>query len=92
MGRNKRKKPARQRIVSLEDHSGSQSATPVQSPRTQLTDRVGGLNGEEYRRRLEALREEAGTGWLRVLSESPGFVEKAGQQKGKGLESTPGRV
>jgi hypothetical protein len=81
VGRNaRRKKPARQRIVSLDD-GGSQSVASVQSPRIQPGDRDG---GDEYRRRLEALREEAGTGWLRVLSESPGFVEKTGKgQKGK---------
>jgi len=89
VGRNqRRKKPARQRIVSLDDDR-SQVETPVQSPRIRTSDRSE-ISGDEYRRRLEALREEAGTGWLRVLSESPGYVEKTGQ--GKGQESTPGKV
>jgi hypothetical protein len=83
MGRSTRKKkPNRQRIVSLDD-----VGTPP--PQTQndtadgvpLTPRVD-ISGEEYRRRLEALREEAGTGWLKVFSESGGLTENGGLETG----------
>lgn len=88
VGRNvRRKRPARQRIVSL-DSSGAALETPVErSSMVQAADtRDGG--GDEYRRRLEALREEAGHGWLRVLSESPDFAEKSKRRQ----ETNTGRV
>ena len=42
------------------------------------------VGGEEYRRRLEALREEAGSGWLRVLSETGGLTENGAVQQNGG--------
>jgi hypothetical protein len=73
IGRNARKKKGnRQRIVSLEGSvMGGNADTKVDVPATG----AGEVSGEEYRRRLEALREEAGAGWLRVLSESGGLSE-----------------
>jgi hypothetical protein len=81
LGRNTRKKKTnRMRIVSLDDRK-----TPaLEEPRRDLE--IGGtrdINGDEYRRRLEALREEAGTGWLRVLSESGGLTEKGVKEGGR---------
>jgi len=89
VGRNvRKKKPARQRIVSLDSSSGAALEMPVErSSMVQAADtRDGG--SDEYRRRLEALREEAGHGWLKVLSESPDFAEKSK----RGKETNTGRV
>jgi hypothetical protein len=72
MGRNARKKkPARQRIVSLDEARMSPEPHAEQTPAQ--TDRAD--SSDEYRKRLEALREEAGNGWLKVLSESGGLAE-----------------
>jgi hypothetical protein len=84
MGRNTRKKKMnRQRIVSLDDvGTPPPSQTDVDTvDSVPLTPRVD-ISGEEYRRRLEALREEAGTGWLKVLSESGGLAENGGLENG----------
>lgn len=72
MGRSSRKKkPARQRIVSLEEARMSPELQSAQVPAP--VERVHAT--DEYRKRLEALREEAGNGWLKVLSESGGLAE-----------------
>ena len=54
----------------------------VETEEERVRTEAGG--GEEYRRRLEALREEAGSGWLRVLSESGGLTENGGIQENVG--------
>jgi hypothetical protein len=80
----KKKKGNRQRIVSLD---GSITTIPPESVREVDSDIPisPGSGGEEYRKRLEALREEAGAGWLRVLSESGGL-----QSEGNGkIQSQP---
>ena len=80
-GRNTRKKKGnRQRIVTLDGSvtSGSTADNKVDAP---VVAGVGEIGGEEYRRRLEALREEAGAGWLRVLSESGGLTENGIQDR-----------
>jgi hypothetical protein len=75
MGRNSRKKkPARQRIVSLDE--ARMSPEPLQSEQISIPREIDRLDAsDEYRKRLEALREEAGNGWLKVLSESGGLAE-----------------
>jgi len=71
-GRNaRRKRVHRQRIVSLEEGGTGEAVSTDGEGRDAARS-----EGEEYRRRLEALREEAGAGWLRVLSESGGLTEK----------------
>jgi len=74
IGRNTRKKKGnRQRIVSLD---GSGRNTPTDNAKNDTpASEVSEVSGEEYRRRLEALRDEAGASWLRVLSESGGLTE-----------------
>ena len=84
IGRNARKKKTnRQRIVSLEGSITNNTITDtgdkVDAPA--VTTGVGDVSGEEYRRRLEALRDEAGAGWLRVLSESGGLTENGIQER-----------
>jgi hypothetical protein len=84
MGRNARKKKTnRQRIVSLEGSRTNNIITDtgdkVDTPA--VIAGVGEVGGEEYRRRLEALRDEAGAGWLRVLSESGGLTENGIQER-----------
>ena len=81
-GRNaKKKKATRQRIVSLD---GSFTGDGENQTRTKVDTPVSRVqadgDAEDYRRRLEALREEAGTGWLRVLSESGGLTENGIQE------------
>lgn len=72
IGRSARKKkPARQRIVSLDE--ARMSPEPQTEQGSPPMDRVDA--SDEYRKRLEALREEAGNGWLKVLSESGGLAE-----------------
>jgi hypothetical protein len=74
MGRSARKKkPARQRIVSLDEARMSPEPHAEQQTPAQ-TDKAAD-SSDEYRKRLEALREEAGNGWLKVLSESGGLAE-----------------
>jgi hypothetical protein len=75
VGRNPRKKkPNRLRVISLDDGSSTRSDEiskidpPIQG---------GDPGSDDYRKRLEALRDEAGTGWLRVLNASGGLTEKA---------------
>jgi hypothetical protein len=65
------KKAMRQRVVSLDAGVKEPAATTTGEIVTGTSPR----EGEDYRRRLEALREEAGSGWLRVLSESPNLME-----------------
>ena len=83
--RNPRKKKAyKQRVVSL-DESTKDVQEDMQTTNTMsATVERGSVGGDEYRRRLEALREEAGTGWLRVLSESGGLAENGGIQDNVG--------
>lgn len=68
------------RIVSLDDRK-----SPALEEQQRDSETVGtrDINSDEYRRRLEALREEAGTGWLRVLSESGGLTEKGVKEGGR---------
>ena len=84
-GRNARKKKTnRQRIVSLEGSISNNSATDTGDnvdASSVIAAVPGEVSGEEYRRRLEALREEAGAGWLRVLSESGGLTENGIQER-----------
>jgi hypothetical protein len=79
MGRNAKKKKAnRQRIVSLDGTMTRETPDKIEE------DIPKDGSGDEYRRRLEALREEAGAGWLRVLSESGGLTEN-------GIQNTSGK-
>ena len=72
MGRSTlKKKPARQRVVSLDEVR--MSPGPQSEHVSPPVERDGAT--DEYRKRLEALREEAGNGWLKVLSESGGLAE-----------------
>ena len=82
IGRNARKKKAnRQRIVSLDGTVTTMETGDKVETSGEARAEAG---GEEYRRRLEALREEAGSGWLRVLSESGGLTENGGIQENVG--------
>jgi hypothetical protein len=83
IGRSTRKKKGnRQRIVSLD---GSGTNTPIGNTKSDIPPLdVSEVSGEEYRRRLEALREEAGASWLRVLSESGGLTENGIQDRTSG--------
>jgi len=90
LGRNAKKKKAnRQRIVSLD---GSITTIPPESVAIVESEIPisPGSGGEEYRKRLEALREEAGAGWLRVLSESGG-LQSEGNGKIHGQPTTGGK-
>jgi Leucine-rich repeat (LRR) protein len=80
IGRNaKKKKTNRQRVVSLDDSS------VVVAPSVGHAEGGSAEGGtDDYRKRLEALREEAGAGWLKVLSESGGLTEN-------GLQNASGK-
>ena len=48
------------------------------------------LNGEAYRRKVEALKEEFGSGWLNVFSKD--FWDSRENSEGAGLEKDPSQV
>jgi hypothetical protein len=78
LGRNARKKKTnRLRVISLDDRTNTPTPQDIRKVDPPTPGARGDATGDEYRRRLEALREEAGAGWLRVLSESGGLAEKA---------------
>lgn len=76
----RKKKLTRQRVVSLDGSTISDGQSNMQNKVDTPAPGLGrgDIGGEEYRRRLEALRDEAGAGWLRVLSESGGLTENGG--------------
>jgi hypothetical protein len=74
----KKKSNRQHRIVSLDG-----SVSKDQGNRAKVDPSASGVQvdsggSEDYRRRLEALRDEAGAGWLRVLSESGGLTTENG--------------
>jgi hypothetical protein len=79
----RKKKSNRMRIVSLENRAPA-NAQDIQKHDPKTPGAHGDVGGEEYRRRLEALREEAGAGWLRVLSESGGLTENGVKNRAGG--------
>lgn len=82
-GRNTlRKKSNRQRIISLDgarlSHDGvdNKEDLGVREADVASTD-----SGDDYVRRLMTMREEAGPGWLNVLSQSGGLTGNGGIQE-----------
>ena len=75
----KKKKLTRQRVVALD---GASAVASLSKGNVEGIPKDSGT--DDYRKRLEALREEAGSGWLRVLSESGGLTEN-------GVQNTSGK-
>jgi hypothetical protein len=83
VGRNApRKKPNRQRIVSLDGSHTNHDASDKEEVGVGETD-VATTDGssDEYVRRLVTMREEAGPSWLNVLSQSGGLTGSGGIQE-----------
>jgi hypothetical protein len=85
IGRNAlRKKSNRQRIVSLDGSRLNHDTPDKEDVGVGEADVVSvhtESSGDEYVRRLMTMREEAGPGWLNVLSQSGGLTGNGGIQE-----------
>jgi len=80
VGRNTLRKKPRQRIVSLDGSRSNHGAPKKDDVGTGETDAASTHSSDEYVHRLVTMRDEAGPGWLNVLSQSGGLTGNGGIQ------------